>query len=363
MRSFKDAGHTLVLATWDGPGGTGKGGVGIDKEARDLVAMGVETAVNLDGGGSTTVVARALGAQDATLRNAPSDGGERSDPNGVGVFVAKGDGKLHQLLIKPAPGAASADGGVKVFPGLHRALIAQGVDDHQTPVTVDPASVRWSGSGASVTDGVTRSRSSRGCSRTSVTPRTRARRWSDPTPRSPTSTASKASRTRTVLPSSGKNPYGTPDRGGFTGWVDWSVDSRRTADQQWIEADVRAFAQSITLDTPDSLQVSKTAQLSGSIVQPEGVSTGTRVVPLQYPMSVHWGGSSSLAIGSGKAAIDAARRAHKVAILDPQTRTLTALQPGSVTVSVTNDSMRAYTDDSSLAPITTSKTIQVVPSR
>ena len=166
-----------------------------------------------------------------------------------------------------------------------------------------------------------------------------------------------------VLPSSGKDPYGTPDRGGFTGWVDWSVDSRRNANQQWLEADVRAFAQSITLNTPDSLEVSKTAQLSGSIVQPEGVSTGTRVVPLRYPMSVDWSGSSNLAIGSGKAAIDAARRKGKVAILDPQTRTLTALHRGSVTVSVTNDSMRAYTDDSSLAPITTSKTIQVVPSR
>jgi hypothetical protein len=34
-----------------------------------------------------------------------------------------------------------------------------------------------------------------------------------------------------------------------------------------------------------------------------------------------------------------------------------------VSVSVTNDSMRAYTDDSSLAPITTSKTIQVVGSK
>jgi hypothetical protein len=85
------------------------------------------------------------------------------------------------------------------------------------------------------------------------------------------------------------------------------------------------------------------------------------VVPLQYPMSVDWGGSSSLAIGSGKAAIDAATRAHKVAILDPATRILTGLNRGSVTVSVTNDSMRAYTDDSSLAPITTSKTIEVVP--
>jgi hypothetical protein len=85
------------------------------------------------------------------------------------------------------------------------------------------------------------------------------------------------------------------------------------------------------------------------------------VVPLQYPMSVDWSGSSNLAIGSGKAAIDAARHQGKVAIIDPQTRTLTALHRGSVTVSVTNDSMRAYTDDSSLAPITTSKTIKVVP--
>src|SRR6185437_4011359 len=165
----------------------------------------------------------------------------------------------------------------------------------------------------------------------------------------------------TVLPSSGKDPYGTPDRGGFTGWVDWSVDPSKTASQQWLEADVHAFAQSITLNTPDSVEVNKTAQLSGSIVQPEGVSTGTHVVPLQYPMSVAWSGSSNLAIGSGQAAIDAANKAGKVAIIDPAARILTGLKPGSVTVSVTNDSMRAYTDASSLAPITTSKTIQVVP--
>jgi hypothetical protein len=83
---------------------------------------------------------------------------------------------------------------------------------------------------------------------------------------------------------------------------------------------------------------------------------------LRYPMSVDWSGSSNLAIGSGKAAIDEARHRGEVAILDPRTRTLTALRRGSVTVSVTNDSMRAYSGDSSLAPITTSKTIQVVPS-
>ncbi|MEU6344565.1 phosphodiester glycosidase family protein [Streptomyces sp. NPDC046977] len=838
---FKDGGKTLVLATWDGPGGTGKGGVGIDKEARDLAAMGVETAVNLDGGGSSTMVARGLGDDSATVRNVPSDGHERNDPNGVGVFVTKGDGKLRQLLVKPAAGAASADGEVKVFPGLHRTLSAEGVDSHQTPVTVDPSSVQWSAREASV-DGATltapqahgpvtvdaKSGSVQGHGTVSVlgplasvepssqllsiasatpadattvsvtgrdvegytapidpqdlsldydhdvvdikavdgklriTPLANAStilkisvagqtaqlpitigvqtktvydfdddvlaRWrnnstaattfskapeglridfnamrnvgistgtrvavpgqplrlrvrikssisvpsgltyvaytdssgksvgvygtglsasdnwqyanfdvpagtkfpisissfqgintsvaqqkagsfvldrieadvptsmdlpaqpdlrpdplvsddgsllkgsstwqfatlsdvqftadspaltqvataaihkirtthpdllvlngditdrglpqdlklahqvltdagcdlipvgqepaADSTPdpaagsipcyyvpgnhesyglnnvqsdltnftaefgkpyrtfdhkgtrfillasslgslRStawdqlpmlqqaladakddksidnvavfahhpvddPAETKSSQLGDRDevalveslltdfrddsgkgavmvgshaqianvhhvegvpymVLPSSGKDPYGTPDRGGFTGWVDWSVDSHRNARQQWIQADVRAFAQSITLNTPETVKAGETAQISGSIVQPQGVATGSRVVPLRYPMSVNWTGSSNLAIGTGQDAVNDARRKGKTAILDPQTRVLTALNPGTVTVTVTNDSMRPYTDDASLAPITTSKTIQVLP--
>jgi 3',5'-cyclic AMP phosphodiesterase CpdA len=164
----------------------------------------------------------------------------------------------------------------------------------------------------------------------------------------------------TVLPSSGKDPYGTPTTGGFTGWLRWAVDPTKDAGQQWLTADVNAFAQSITLDAPASVEVSRSAPLSGSIVQPAGVATGTRVVPLAYPMSVHWSGSANLAIGSGSAAIDAARAAGKSAILDPRTRQLTGLRTGSVTITVTNESMREYTDAASLAPITTQQTVDVV---
>jgi hypothetical protein len=163
----------------------------------------------------------------------------------------------------------------------------------------------------------------------------------------------------TVLPSSGKSPYGTPDRGGMTGWLDWSVDRDAQADDQWLTADARAFAAKITLNAPESVEVGTKATLSGSIVQPSGVNqAGTRIVPLAYPMSVHWSGEG-LAIGSGQAAAGAARKAGKIAILDPRTRELTGLRTGTLKVAVENESMREYTDEASLAPVTTEKTIEV----
>jgi hypothetical protein len=160
-----------------------------------------------------------------------------------------------------------------------------------------------------------------------------------------------------VLPPAGKAPYGTPDRGGFTGYVRWSLDEDASAGEQWLTADVRAFAQQVTLDVPQELNAGRSAHVGGSIVQPSGVQPGTRVVPLAYPMSVHWGGSSCLAIGDDE---EAARKDGKVAILDPLARRLTGLRPGDVDVSVTNESMRELTDPASLDPITAARTVHVL---
>ena len=151
---FKDGGHTLVLATWDGPGGTGKGGIGINVEAQDLVEEGVETAVNLDGGGSTTMVARALGAESATVRNVPSDGEERSDPNGIGVFVEPGDGEVHHLIVRPGANDGAVEESLRVFPGMHLAMTATATDNHQTPVALGAGSVNWTTGSGSIAGGV-----------------------------------------------------------------------------------------------------------------------------------------------------------------------------------------------------------------
>ena len=55
---------------------------------------------------------------------------------------------------------------------------------------------------------------------------------------------------------------------------------------------MRAFAQSVTVTGPDALAAGSTATLGGELVQPNGVATGTRRVPLRYPMSVRWSAAS-----------------------------------------------------------------------
>lgn len=165
----------------------------------------------------------------------------------------------------------------------------------------------------------------------------------------------------TVLPSSGKGPYGTPERGGFTGFLQWSVDPDLTAAQQWLTADVRAFAQSVTIDAPARITRGTSVKVGGNIVQPSGVGAGTRVVPLRYPMSVHWSGSSGLAVGSGAATVARARAGGKFAVLDPVTGTLTGLRPGAVTIRVTNESMREFTGAGSLTPIIAERKVLVTP--
>ena len=51
--------------------------------AQMLADMGVEDALNLDGGGSSTMLAREPGEQPAVV-NQPSDGLERDVPDGLG---------------------------------------------------------------------------------------------------------------------------------------------------------------------------------------------------------------------------------------------------------------------------------------
>jgi Phosphodiester glycosidase len=55
--------------------------------AKLLKSLGAKYALNLDGGGSTTMVARMPGDDAVSVRNTPSDGAQRPVPNGIGFVT------------------------------------------------------------------------------------------------------------------------------------------------------------------------------------------------------------------------------------------------------------------------------------
>ncbi|UUU37317.1 phosphodiester glycosidase family protein [Streptomyces sp. CA-210063] len=81
-----DDGHRLLLLALDGAAAY-RTGLTIAEVADTMRGLGAVDAFSLDGGGSSTLVARAPGASAVTVRNHPTDGTERAVPNGIGVFT------------------------------------------------------------------------------------------------------------------------------------------------------------------------------------------------------------------------------------------------------------------------------------
>ncbi|MFA1548260.1 phosphodiester glycosidase family protein [Actinomadura chokoriensis] len=78
-------GRHLFLVVADGRSEQ-SGGLTLAELASLLDEVGADDAVNLDGGGSSTLVTRSAGESSVTVRNRPSDGTERAVANGIGVF-------------------------------------------------------------------------------------------------------------------------------------------------------------------------------------------------------------------------------------------------------------------------------------
>ncbi|MGP4047274.1 phosphodiester glycosidase family protein [Streptomyces sp. 2A115] len=80
-----DGGRRLLLLALDGAAGF-RSGLTIAEVADAMRQLGAVDAFSLDGGGSTTLVAREPGTTAVSVRNHPSGGAERPVPNGIGVF-------------------------------------------------------------------------------------------------------------------------------------------------------------------------------------------------------------------------------------------------------------------------------------
>ncbi|MGD6748879.1 phosphodiester glycosidase family protein [Streptomyces sp. BH105] len=82
-----DGGRKLFLMALDGAPAY-RTGMSMTEVAATMRSLGSSDAFSLDGGGSSTLVARAPGAPSVSVRNHPSDPPERAVANGIGVFSA-----------------------------------------------------------------------------------------------------------------------------------------------------------------------------------------------------------------------------------------------------------------------------------
>lgn len=128
---------TMILAAVDGRQ-TDSRGMTYKELAELMKEYGAHYALNLDGGGSTTMVARKPGTESVNVVNEPSDGSERSVPNGIGIFAKAGSGELKSFAVETA---FDSDKSKRVFPGLTRTFIGLGHDENYSPVSV--GDIKW----------------------------------------------------------------------------------------------------------------------------------------------------------------------------------------------------------------------------
>ncbi|MFE7122849.1 phosphodiester glycosidase family protein [Streptomyces sp. NPDC057617] len=144
---FSQDGSTMQVITVDGRQAD-SGGVTLTELGLMMREAGAYNALNLDGGGSSTLVARAPGSDALRVENSPSDGSERTVPNGLALTAPDGTGRLTGFWVEtrtPAGAAPTVDpvrGGhpERVFPGLTRRLTAAGYDETYGPAAGTP---RW----------------------------------------------------------------------------------------------------------------------------------------------------------------------------------------------------------------------------
>ncbi|MEO3789647.1 phosphodiester glycosidase family protein [Nonomuraea sp. B10E15] len=139
---FSADGTRMWLVAVDGRQPQFSRGIGLNELARMMVDLGAHSALNLDGGGSTTLVARDPGQEDAELVNRPSDAaGTRPVPTGLAMFLPEGSGRATGFWVStaterdrfPGPDPAASWRTERVFPGLTRRLRADAFDETYGP--------------------------------------------------------------------------------------------------------------------------------------------------------------------------------------------------------------------------------------
>ncbi len=131
-------GKTLIIAAVDGKSSSSIG-MTQSELASYMHELGCANALNLDGGGSTTLVSREQGTTGLSVQNRPSDGSQRGVGASLGIFSVAPQGPVDTLFV-----TSYED---KVFVNTSRAFNARGLDKYMNPVNINPNDIKWSVSG------------------------------------------------------------------------------------------------------------------------------------------------------------------------------------------------------------------------
>lgn len=135
---FSRDGKKLIMVAVEGRVPASRG---MDQQelAQLMLDLGAHNAINLDGGGSTTVLARKPGDHGLSLANTPSDGSLRRVSNGISIINTAPKGNLRHILLEVED--------EKVFVETGRTITVKGYDSNYNPVDVDQNKVEWSVTG------------------------------------------------------------------------------------------------------------------------------------------------------------------------------------------------------------------------
>ncbi len=126
---FSADSSTLYLIAADGRNPQRSVGMTFSELAQFMIGIGVYQGMNLDGGGSTTMIVR------DEVANTPSDGSERAVSNGLLVISSAPSGTLTSVSLSPRS--------TRVFRGTARHFVLFGADQYGNPVQIDPEFIQY----------------------------------------------------------------------------------------------------------------------------------------------------------------------------------------------------------------------------
>ena len=129
----------LVMATVDGRQSGYSAGVDLEELAELMLSRGAVQALNMDGGGSTTMAVRLPGDPEASLVNRPSGGREQGVANSLVVVSSAPTGPL--AIVDVLPGTAA------LWQGEATNFAAKGQDASYNGVALSGDEVTWAVNG------------------------------------------------------------------------------------------------------------------------------------------------------------------------------------------------------------------------